>query len=481
MPTTLVLLDRDLRLHDHAPLWHAAARGAVVPVFVWAPEDEGDWPMGAASRAWLARSLAAFADTLAALGSRLVVRRGPTVAAVEHLVRETGADAVTWHARHTPAGRRLDEALLAAARRLGVHGEAFDGRLLHDPEEIRTGKGDPYQVYTPFWNALARTDIPLPLPAPDALPAPDTWPEPEPTLEVLVDELRPEIPWDDGFWNVWTPGENAARKRLRAFAAAASNDPSGVLGVGRYATMRNRPDLDGSSRLSPHLAHGELSARTVWHAAEGSGEGRAKFRKEVAWRDFAYHLLWHFPHTPTEPLRPAFARVPWRDAPGDLRAWQQGRTGVPYLDAALRQLWTTGWMHNRPRMAVAGFLVKQLLLPWQDGARWFWDTLVDADLANNTLGWQWVTGSGADAAPYFRILNPVLQGQKFDPEGRFVHAFVPELARLDPPALHAPWEAPATVLRAAGVRLGETYPLPLVDQRDARRRALDAYEETRSA
>lgn len=475
MPTTLVLFDRDFRLHDHAPLYHAAARGAVVPVFAWWPADEGDWPMGAAQRAWLTRSLAAFDASLRARGSRLIVRMQPSLGALAALLDETGADALYWHRRTTPAGRVLDAAMLDFARERGVEAEAFDGRILHDPDALRTGAGGPYKVYTPFGRALAeRTEIPPPLPAPKTLPAPEAWPAS--ALDALVDALTPSPRWDTGFWDVWTPGEDGARNRLAAFVRADGD----VCGLDRYADERNRPDRDGSSRLSPHLALGELSIRTVWHAVKGSRSSRTVFRNELLWREFAHHLLWHFPTSPTAPIKPSFARIPWRDAPEDLGAWQRGQTGYPYLDAALRQLWTTGWMHNRPRMAVGGFLVKHLLVPWQEGARWFWDTLVDADLANNTLGWQWVTGSGADAAPYFRVLNPVRQGETFDPDARYVHAFVPELHRLAPKHALAPWNAPPDALRRAGVALGQTYPNRLVDPQEGRERALRAYAVTKT-
>ena len=476
MPTTLVLFDRDLRLCDHAPLHHAAARGTVVPVLIWWPGDEGDWPMGAAQRAWLAQSLPRFEATLRERGSRLIVRNRPTREALAELLDETGADALYWHRRYTPAGRSLDAAMLDFAREHGIEAEVFDGRILHDPTALCTGTGEPYKVYTPFGKALVQhTEVPPPLAEPKTLPAPKAWPASE--LNALVDALTPSPRWDAGFWDAWTPGEDSALARLDAFVRADGDRA----GLDRYDDERDRPDRDGSSRLSPHLALGEVSIRTVWHAAQGSSTGRTKFRNELLWREFACHLLWHFPSTTTEPLKPSFARIPWRDAPNDLDAWKRGQTGFPYLDAALRQLWATGWMHNRARMAVGGFLVKHLLLPWQDGARWFWDTLVDADLANNTLGWQWVTGSGADAAPYFRVLNPMLQGEKFDPDARYTQAFVPELRRLAPKHALAPWDAPPDALRRAGVALGQTYPHRIVDAAAARQRALAAYERTKTA
>lgn len=470
MPTTLVLFDRDLRLHDHAPLAFAAQRGAVVPLYVFSPEDEGDWPTGAAQRAWLARSLPALDAALRGKGAGLHVRTGRTLDAVAALFDASGADAVYWHRRYTPAGRALDEALRGLCRARGVEAEAFEGTILHDPEALRTRAGEPYRVYSPFYKALMeRLEVLPPLATPETLKEalmPD-----EAEVSALANALRPSPAWDAGFCDEWTPGEAGAQDRLRAFVEAEGD----VLGLDRYDRMRGRPDVDGSSRLSPHLALGELSIRTLWHAVEGVGVSREKYRKELGWREFAYHLLWHFPQSASEPLQPQWARLAWRDAPDDMAAWQRGQTGFPYVDAAMRQLWTTGWMHNRTRMMTGAFFTKHLLQPWQNGARWFWDTLVDADLANNTLGWQWVAGTGADAAPYFRVLNPTLQSQKHDPDGAYVRRYVPELAALPTAALHAPSLAPPRVLAAAGVRVGDTYPAPILDPLTARRRALDAY------
>jgi deoxyribodipyrimidine photo-lyase len=272
------------------------------------------------------------------------------------------------------------------------------------------------------------------------------------------------------------PGEDGARQRLKRFLAERMTT---------YAAQRDRPDADGTSMLSPHLAFGELSPAQVWHAVceagAAGGKGTERFLTELLWREFSHYLLWFHPELPEQPLRSAFARMPWRSDTASLRAWQRGQTGVPIVDAGMRQLWKTGWMHNRVRMIVASFLVKHLLLPWQDGAAWFWDTLVDADLASNSTSWQWVAGSGADAAPYFRIFNPVLQGRKFDPQGDYVRRFVPELARLDPRFLHAPWDADAGTLKAAGVTLGKNYPAPIVDLAEGRARALAAFASLREA
>ncbi|MFN3409850.1 MAG: cryptochrome/photolyase family protein, partial [Limisphaerales bacterium] len=329
--------------------------------------------------------------------------------------------------------------------------------------------GNPFQVFTPFWkHCLTRPDPPEPLPAPKAIPTPAKWPK---SLPLAALELEPKINWAGGLRATWQPGAAGAHEQLRRFLAGA---------VATYANDRNRPDLVGTSRLSPHLHFGEISPRQIWHALRAQADGTAwrtsQFLAEVGWREFAHHLLYHFPHTPTEPLRAEFNNFPWRENAAWLKAWQRGRTGVPLVDAGMRELWATGWMHNRVRMVVASFLVKNLLLPWTDGARWFWDTLVDADLAQNTLGWQWTAGCGADAAPYFRVFNPVSQAEKFDPNGDYIRRWVPELAKLPVPLLFQPWAASPLELQAAGVRLGRDYPEPLVSLAISREVALAAYQ-----
>jgi deoxyribodipyrimidine photo-lyase len=344
-------------------------------------------------------------------------------------------------------------------------------------------------VFTPFWRACLRRPAPAsPLPAPRELPAAPLEPAGVP-LETLQAEV--ERPWAAGFDQVWTPGEAGAHARLARFLEQAVDD---------YARDRDRPDLEGSSRLSPHLHWGEISPRQVWHAvagrlaeagidleaavgppswagdeAPGLRRSAGAFLRQLGWREFGAHLLNHFPTTVDRPLRERFAGFPWRDDPAALEAWRRGRTGYPMVDAAMRELWATGWLHNRARLIAGSFLVKDLLLPWQLGAAWFWDTLVDADLGDNTLGWQWVTGCGADAAPYFRILNPVTQGRRHDPDGAYVRRWVPELAGLTAERIHAPWQATPEELAAAGVVIGDTYPAPIIDHGEARSRALAAY------
>ncbi len=467
--TAIVWFRRDLRLSDNAAL-EACADANVVPVFVWSPDEEGDWPPGAASRWWLHRSLIALDADLRRRGSRLIVRRGPAALALERLALETGADSLRFHRRYEPWAAKQEANVVGALKRIGCSVQAHEGSLLADPSALLNASGRPFQVFTPFYRALVdRLGADGPVPAGSAsarMPAAASDLASE-SIESLG--LAPKAPWDRGLRETWTPGEAGANQRLASFLDGP---------VSQYADRRDRPDLDGVSRLSPHLHFGEIGPRQVWHLAR-QVEGSEPFVRQLAWREFSYHLLHHFPETPLQPLRPEFADFPWEADADALRAWQRGLTGFPIVDAGMRQLWAIGWMHNRVRMLAASFLTKDLLIPWQDGTRWFWDTLVDADLANNTQGWQWTAGCGADAAPYFRIFNPVTQAMKFDPDGTYVRAWVPELGRMPAEWIHRPWEAPAAVLRDAAVTLGETYPGRIVDHASARDRALDAHQAMR--
>ncbi len=499
--TPIVLwLRRDLRLGDNpamlAAVRQARERGAtLLPVHVWEPRSRRAWAPGGAARWWLWRSLASLDDDLRRLGSRLLVERGDPAEVVAALARQAAAPAVVWSAGLDPDETVDDGALRSALAAADIEAVVIpQANLLAAPLATRTRDGRPYSVFTPFWRARLAAGAPdEPLPAPAALPP---APDPPPGLGLAAFEAEAAPPWSAGFGEVWRPGERGAHVLLESFLSGP---------LAHYATDRDRPDLDGSSQLSPHLHWGELTARQVWHAVEGTlseagldleaairppnwdeeqapGLRRSSgaVLRQLGWREFAHHLLAAFPHTPAEPLHERFAAFPWRDDPAALEAWRRGRTGFPVVDAAMRQLWTSGWMHNRARLLAGSFLVKDLLLPWQEGAAWFWDTLVDADLANNTLGWQWVAGCGADAAPYFRVFNPVTQGRRFDPDGAYVRRWVPELAGLDTRHLHAPWLAPAEALADAGVTLGETYPEPIVEHGEARLRALAAYEAVRT-
>lgn len=477
----LLWFRQDLRLQDNPALVAALQTGApVVPVFVLDDAGEGAWAPGGATRWWLHHSLAALDASLRALGSRLVLARGESGAVLRRLLQTTGASAVYWNRRYAPAVIARDQTLKTELAAAGVEAKSFNSALLFEPPTIANKQGKPFQVFTPFWRHCLEKPVAPPVKfSSKALPAPPAWPA---SLTLAQLELLPRLTWADGFKGEWTPGEIGAQRRLKEFIGV----------VDAYADQRNLPDTDGTSRLSPWLHFGEISPRQIWAALVArakttgvfpSGNGERVFLSEVGWREFAHHLLFHFPYTPDRPLREDFEKFPWAEDPGGtrLRAWQRGRTGYPIVDAGMRQLWHTGWMHNRVRMITASFLVKHLRLSWTHGAAWFWDTLVDADLANNTLGWQWTAGCGADAAPYFRIFAPVLQGEKFDARGDYARRWVPELARLPANWIHRPWEAPPEVLAAAGVTLGKNYPRPVVDHAAARAAALAAFKALRGA
>ncbi len=463
--TTLIWLRQDLRLGDH-PALAAAADGPTVLAFVL--DEAGPWRPGAASRWWLHRSLAALQRAVAARGGRLVLLRGGAVTEIPRLAAAIGATAVHWNRRFEPGEPEREAELARRLAAAGIHPRHFAADLLFEPGQVRTKTGGPFQVFTPFWRAaLALPDPARPLPAPATLSAPAATPAGLP-LEALG--LMPAIAWWHGMADTWQPGEDGAADRLAAFLGD---------GLEGYETNRDRPDLPGTSMLSPHLAFGEISPRQVWHAVRTRppSAGAECFLKELGWREFSHQLIATFPTLEREPLQPAFAAFPWAEDADALAAWTRGRTGYPIVDAGMRQLWATGWMHNRVRMIVGSFLVKDLLLPWQQGERWFWDTLVDANAAANAASWQWIAGCGADAAPYFRVFNPITQGEKFAPRGAYVRRWVPELAGLPDQYIHKPWEAPPLMLAAAKLRLGVTYPQPMVDHGRARLRALAAYEQ----
>ncbi len=466
---SLVWFRHDLRLADNPALLAAARRGGpIIPVFIWSPEEEGRWQTGAAAKWWLHESLARLDASLRERGSRLIIRRSSALGAIRELVAQSGATAVYWNRRYEPAAIKRDTRVKAALEQDGLVAQSFNGGLLFEPWTVRRQNGQPYQVFSAFWKAcLGQPKPALPEDAPVRIASPAEWPA---SLELIDLGLEPTIDWTGGLRAGWRPGERAASEQLDRFLAGT---------LFEYSIERDWPDSPGTSRLSPHLHFGEISVRQIWHAIRAQRRDAATredaeairvYLSELGWREFAHHLMYHFPHTPDQPLREEFTAFPWKPNRRNLRAWQRGRTGYPIIDAGMRELWHTGWMHNRVRMVVASFLVKDLLIPWQQGAAWFWDTLVDADLANNTLGWQWTAGCGADAAPYFRIFNPVSQGVKFDPRGGYVRRWIPELARLPNEWIHKPWEAPAGILAGAGIELGRTYPQPIVNHREARGR-----------
>ncbi|HEY0925796.1 deoxyribodipyrimidine photo-lyase [Brevundimonas sp.] len=464
----IVWFRRDLRLADNPALAAAAATGrAVIPLYIL-DEGSGAHPLGGASRWWLDRSLAALERQLELLGSPLVLRRGRAELELIDVVQETGAAAVFMNRLFEPEAWARDADIAHELKAAGVECRGFNGTLLSRPGEILTGAGQPYRVFTPFLKALLAQVRPPVLPAaPSRLTAgPNVRSEDRTSWG-----LGPRSPdWSTGF--EWKPGEAGAGAALSTFVAG---------GLADYSRGRDRPASNATSRLSPHLHWGEVHPWRVVETVRAAAETRPalapevdKFVAEIVWREFSAHLLHHFPTLPERSFHPKYDAMAWRRDEGGFAAWTRGRTGYPIVDAGMRQLWTTGWMHNRVRMIVASFLVKDLLIDWRKGQDWFRDTLVDADLASNSQNWQWVAGSGADASPFFRVFNPVTQGEKFDPDGEYVRRWVPELARLPSKWIHAPFAAPAQALRGAGVRLGESYPEPIVDHAAARLRALAA-------
>jgi deoxyribodipyrimidine photo-lyase len=466
----------DLRIRDNPSLLAATTENTrVLPLYIWSPGEDGHWSAGAASRWWLHQSLDRLDRDLQKLGARLIVCTGDSLTVLRQMIAKTGARSLYFSRRHEPHASARDHAVQTALLSDGIAVKTYNSHLLFEPSQVQTKEGKGFRVFTPFWNhCLLHLEPNFPIKKPKAIILPDARLQSLPLAHL---KLQPKIDWTSGIRETWTPGEKGAQARLKKFING---------GLLNYAIDRDRPNQDGVSMISPHLHFGEISPRQVWHAIQQSGKNSAYkqsvdiYLKEIGWREFAHHILFHFPSTTDHPLREQFKNFPWSDNLDHLRRWQKGQTGYPIVDAGMRQLWQTGWMHNRVRMIVASFLTKDLLISWTYGAQWFWDTLVDADLASNTLGWQWAAGCGADAAPYFRIFNPQLQGEKFDPHGAYVRRWVPELGRLPAHLIHKPWQCSSLQLQSAGVELGHTYPKPVVDHSIARRRALSALAQLKA-
>jgi deoxyribodipyrimidine photo-lyase len=464
----IVWLRRDLRLSDHAALQAALKTGLpVCLLYIHAPKEDGEFQRGGASKAWLHHSLLAFAKSLRFTGAQLTIRVGASQAELLAICEELGATHVFWHRLYEKHTVDRDTGIKAALKARGVHAESFAGHMLNEPWSIKTGAGETYRVFTPYWrNACAQFSARLPDPAPKKIPQAKTAKDELPnSVQVDALKLMPKRDWHAGFWDMAHPGEDGAHDALEVF-----NDGA----LSHYMEGRDRPDQIGTSRMGAHLHFGEISVNELaYHVGmverSGVAQHQAFYLRELGWRDFAHQLLYYFPHTSTQPLNKKFEVFPWADPNADggalLRAWQKGQTGIPIIDAGMRELWQTGYMHNRVRMIVASFLTKNLRFHWLHGARWFWDTLLDADLANNTAGWQWSGGSGADAAPYFRIFNPITQGERFDAAGAYVKRWIPELAKLPTKVIHQPWTA-------GGVN---GYPAPIVDLKITREAALKAF------
>ena len=422
--------------------------------------------MGSASRWWLHGSLRELNDSLRQVGSRLILRQGPACQGIAELARDTDASAVAWNRLYDPALVERDNRIETQCADAGIATMTFNASLLFEPWTASTGAGTPFKVFTAFWRRCSVRDIESPGPTPPDPVSPKTWPRSDGLHRWGLRSRSPD--WADGFRSVWQPGESGTKDRLKSFLRH---------GIDAYHRQRDLPGLAATSRLSPHLHFGEIGPRQVVAALQGAapGPGREAFLRELGWREFSQYLLYHNPEMGAANLRTEFDRMPWRNEPAELRRWQRGLTGYPLVDAGMRELWATGWLHNRVRMIAASFLTKHLLIDWREGAVWFWDTLVDADWANNSAGWQWVAGCGVDAAPWFRIFNPVSQSRRYDPSGSYLRTWIPELGRLPDRDIHAPWQASEADLARAGVRLGQTYPYPMVDLDHGRQRALLAW------
>lgn len=472
----IIWFRQDLRTQDNPALNSAYEDSKpVIPVYIYDEEAAGDWAFGGAAKWWLHRSLEKLKENLS---GHLILRKGNALDELQDVIEKSGADTVYWNRCYEPWRIKRDMNIKKTLKDMDLNVQSFNGCLLYEPQNVLKDDGTPYLVYTPFFkNACLKKngDPPKPSPRPERLTYGDDNVK---SLEIDDLGLLPDHDWYQKLEQYWTPGEDGAATRLDDFLDGA---------LSRYDKGRDRPDKAGTSRLSPHLHWGEISPREVWHAvrarqqAENLGKDAETFLSELGWREFSYNLLYHFPDFPDKNHKDKFDAFPWEKDDNALKKWNWGNTGYPIVDAGMRQLYEEGWMHNRVRMIVGSFLVKDLRIHWLDGEKWFWDCLVDADLASNSAGWQWVAGCGADAAPYFRIFNPVRQSEKFDPNGDYIRHYVPELKNLDKKHIHAPWDAPDDVLDNAGITLGEDYPEPMVDHSEERDKALKAFQSIKDA
>lgn len=457
---------QDLRLQSNPALLAAHKTGRpIVPVYILDDANAGEWKMGGASRWWLHHSLQALNKSVS---QNMVFKCEDAQTALLKVMKDTGAENIYWNRCYEPWRVARDKKIKEEIKGC----KSFNGSLLFEPHTTLKEDGAPYKVFTPFYKKGCLGRAPTP-PKPTQAPKNINWYD---TKSSKVNDLGliPEINWYEQMEKEWQPGEEGALKRLNEFIGN---------GLKNYKEGRNIPANKNVSRLSPHLHFGEISPHQAWYGiqkamieqqCENDGE---HFLSELGWREFSNNLLYHFPDLPRKNLQEKFNNFPWHNDDAALLAWQKGQTGYPIVDAGMRELWQTGYMHNRVRMIVGSFLVKNLLLHWHHGENWFWDTLVDADLANNSASWQWIAGCGADAAPYFRIFNPVTQGKKFDPQGEYVRRYIPELKTLPDKYIHCPWDAPEMILTGANIKLGKQYPKPIVDLKASRERALEAFKE----
>lgn len=471
----IIWFRQDLRTRDNPALTHAYQNSLpVLPVFIHDFEEAGSWAPGSASKWWLYHALKHLDNELQ---GHLTLAKGKALDTLFNLIKESGAQYVFWNRCYEPWRVERDKEIKSALAERGITVESFNGCLLYEPWNCLKDNGEPYTVFSPFYKygCLKRHGDP---PKPQNRPERLTYADECQGMSLEDLDLLPKHKWYKKLESYWTPGEKGAQDQLDLFLKEKLHD---------YKQGRDRPDKEKTSRLSPHLHWGELSPRDVWHACLGAAQNKDnekniwKFLAELCWREFSYNLLYYFPDLPEENFKEKFNDFPWEKRPEDLKAWQKGNTGYPVVDAGMRQLYEEGYMHNRVRMIVGSFLVKDLRIHWREGEEWFWDKLVDADLASNSASWQWIAGSGADAAPYFRIFNPILQSKKFDPDGSYIRKYVPELKNLASPHIHAPWEAPDEALEKAGIVLGKTYPWPIVDHARERDKAMRAFQSLKKS
>ena len=465
----IIWLRRDLRLADN-PALHAGVQSGKPLILLYIDETNRGRALGAASKVWLHHSLISLSNSISEKGGQLILRRGPAADVLNDIIAQTGADEVHWNRRYEGWAREIDQALKSNLKSRGLKVESHKANLLSEPWEVATKTGGFYKVFTPFWRAARASftvdpDLPIPMNLNSFRGLGSD--------KVTDWNLLPaSLDWGNKIMTYHNAGEVHAMGRLKRFLAGP---------VGQYDLQRDRPDNEvGTSKLSPHLAFGEISPRQIWNVAYGIGGDSDKFLSEIGWREFSYTLLFYNPDLARENYKPDFDKFPWDRDPAKVEAWRRGQTGYPFVDAGMRELWQTGWQHNRVRMVCASFLIKHLLTDWRVGEAWYWDTLLEADPASNAASWQWVAGSGADASPYFRIFNPFTQAEKFDPNGDYVRKYIPELAKLPRKYIHQPWIAPPDILSQAGVQLGKTYPKPIVDHKTARELALQSYKISRN-
>ncbi|CAN7479028.1 cryptochrome/photolyase family protein [Rossellomorea sp. LjRoot5] len=458
----IVLIREDLRIHDHPALYSACQEGNVIPLYILDEETS----LGEAKKWWLHRNIENYQHTLQSINGRLWLDKGKVEEVLSQWVKNTNAKAVYWNRIYDPDISQRDRTMAQSLSSQGIQVKTFEGTLLLPPWKIKKDDGTPYKVYSAYYRSLRKEEIPKPLPTLKRMEVPQLQND-----GVALNDLNllPSIPWHNIMESIWDPGEEAAFKRMNSFLSKRLDD---------YSEGRDFPGKGLHSTLSPYLALGVISVRSIYHTLiDMENKPIEPFIKQLIWREFSYSVLLHYPESPTRPLNEKFAEFHWRSDEEGWEKWTKGKTGYPIVDAGMRELWATGFMHNRVRMIVASFLTKHLLIPWQRGAEWFLDTLIDVDLANNSMGWQWVAGSGFDAAPYFRVFNPTLQSEKFDEEGTYIRMWVPELSQLPNRYIHKPSDAPGDVLKKADITLGVDYPNPVVDHKAARKRALEHYEE----